>query len=153
MRIFTLARKAETPFSTWGELSDPVGAMLSKILERGASNTAHKRIPAGTYEIGRKPLWSSHFDGGFKNLIGAEYKGILWLPVVPGRANIEIHTANLVQQLEGCLATGDDIARDSRGDFMVADGTSKPAYARIYEVISPAIDAGGAQLIIKDVEV
>ena len=152
MQTFVLSRKDETQLSTWGELADPAGAFLSKILERGAANPAHKRIPAGTYEIARKPLWASHFDGDFKNFV-PNYKGILWLPNVPGRFNIEIHTANTFRQLEGCLATGNDITQDDHKDFAIAGGTSKPAYAHVYPLISDAIDADGAQLKVIDITV
>ena len=149
---FILSRKAETPFSTWGVLTDPSGTGLCKILERGAHNPMHPRIVAGRYRLARKPFGASHFDHTFRELIGETYKGILWLPDVPGRANIEIHTANLVNQLEGCLATGGAIVREADGDFAIEGGTSRPAFARLYAVLSPTIDAGGAQLLINDIE-
>ena len=148
---FTLARRAETACSTWGEFRDAGGRVLCQVLERGPANPAHPRIAAGTYEIARKPPGASHFDHAFQSLIGADYTGVLWLPHVPGRTNIEIHTANLVQQLEGCLATGEAIERDRHGDFMIAGGTSRPAYARLYPVVSAAIDGGGARLAIADI--
>lgn len=151
MRCFTLVRKGETQCSTWGELHDPNGAQLCRILERGAGNPTHPRIRAGVYVIARKPFGASRFDCAFRKLIGADYKGILWLPHVPGRSNIEIHTANTVEQLKGCLATGDDIVRDSRGDLAIAGGTSNLAYARIYPLISAAIESGGAELAISDI--
>ena len=131
MRSFTLARIAETPCSTWGELRDSNGAALCKILERGAHNLAHPRIPEGCYAIARKRFGTSRFDSGYRELVGAAYTGILWLPNVPGRSNIEIHTANLVQQLEGCLATGNEIRRDRCGDFMIAPG-AEPAGLRAH---------------------
>lgn len=152
MQTFTLQRMAQTECSTWGTLAGTDGTELCKILERGAQNPAHTRILPGTYGLGRKPLGASRFDFAFKALIGAGYKGILWLPNVPGRSNIEIHTANLIQQLEGCLATGEKIEQDSHGDFCIAGGTSKPAYAKLYPLISAAIDAGGAALVIKDID-
>ena len=148
---FVVARLAETDCSTAGELRDPRGTPLCKILERGAHNLAHPRIPAGRYRLALKPFGASRFDSAYRELIGGAYRGILWLPDVPGRANIEIHTANLVQQLEGCLATGDDIARDRSGDFMIAGGTSRTAYARIYPVLSVAIDDGRGELRIRDI--
>lgn len=152
MQSFKLNRFEETSLSTWGDFYAPDQATpICQILERGAQNPAHPRIPAGIYEIGRKPLGASHFDGEFKTLIGADYKGILLLPNVPGRSNIEIHTANIVQQLEGCLATGGKITKDDHGDFAIEGGTSKPAYAHIYPLISAAIDNGGAQIEITDI--
>jgi hypothetical protein len=152
MQIFTLTRKGETPSSTWGELVDPSGIALCKILERGARNLAHPRIPVGTYGVTRKPFGASHFDATFRKLLGESYRGILWLPDVPGRANIEIHTANFVSQLEGCLATGGAIVREADGDFAIEGGTSRPAFARAYAALSSAIDAGETRLLIKDIE-
>ncbi|HUB85314.1 MAG TPA: DUF5675 family protein [Rhizomicrobium sp.] len=151
-QVFTLRRIAETPLSTSGELHGADGAFLSCILERGAHNPVHRRIPAGLYRINRKPFGASHFDATFRRMIGESYKGILWLPDVPGRSNIEIHTANFVSQLEGCLATGGAVVRETDGDFAIAGGTSRPAFAHVYAALSSAIDAGGAQLLIKDIE-
>jgi|SRR5579872_171818 len=151
MHTFTLRRKGETNCSTWGELNGESGDLLCKILERGLHNINHVRIPAGTYQLGRRPFGSSHFDRAFSALIGPTYKGILWLPVVPGRSNIEIHTANVVQELLGCLATGEDIRNDDNGDFAIEGGTSKPAYKAVYPVLSAAIDDSGAQLVISDI--
>ncbi len=152
MSTFILNRKEQTPLSTWGELIDPSGVRLCKILERGVHNPAHPRIPAGIYRVTRKPFGTSHFDATFRSLIGETYKGILWLPDVPGRSNIEIHAANFVSQLEGCLATGGAIMRDTDGDFAIAGGTSRPAFAHAYAALSPAIDAGETRLLIKDIE-
>lgn len=146
----TLHRRAQTDLSTWGDLLDPTGTELCKILERGPSNPDHVRIPAGLYQIGRKPFGTSHFDEAFKALIGASYKGILWLPNVPGRTNIELHTANFVSELLGCLATGGQITVDENHDFAIAGGTSKPAYAKMYGVVSSLIDGDGADLLIRD---
>lgn len=152
MQTFRLNRFGETPLSTWGDLYVPdATSPICQILERGASNPAHPRIPAGTYQIARKPYGASHFDTAFRMLIGADYKGILWLPNVPGRSNIEIHTANDIEQLEGCLATGGAITKDDHGDFAITGGTSKPAYAKVYPLISAAIDNGGAQIEITDI--
>lgn len=152
MQTFTLLRLGETDRSTHGEMLSPVGDLVCKILERGAHNPAHPRIPAGTYRVVCKPFCASHFDATFRALIGESYKGILWLPGVPGRSNIEIHAANRIEQLEGCLATGGAIVREADGDFAIAGGTSRPAFAHAYAVLSSAIDAGGAQLLIHDIE-
>lgn len=151
MQTFTLARRGETRLSTWGELSGPNGGVICKILERGACNPDHVRIPAATYTIQRKPLGSSEFDGTFKDLLGDLYKGILWLPNVPGRSNIEIHSANVIEQLLGCLATGTSISLDTNKDYMISGGTSRPGFVAAYKAISPAIDAGGAQIAIHDI--
>lgn len=151
MRIFTLARKGESAHSCWGVLHGPDGAPLCMILERGAHNPDHPRIPAGLYALAHKPLGASRFDAAFARLIGADYKGVLWLPDVPGRSDIEIHTANFIRQLRGCLAAGGRITRDGDDDFAIAGGTSRPAYARLYPVMLAAIAADGAQLRIHDI--
>jgi hypothetical protein len=151
MPIFTLVRRAETAFSTWGALSGPEGATVCKILERGARNSDHPRIAAGLYRLGHKPLGASHFDADFAALIGPAYRGVLWLPQVPGRSDIEIHTANFARQLLGCLASGEDITRDRDGDFAIPGGTSRRAYARLYPMLLAAIQGEGAQLQIHDI--
>jgi hypothetical protein len=151
MHTFTLQRMAETALSTWGEWRAESGDVICHILERGTGNPAHRRIPSGIYALATKPMWASHFDGAFKKMIGDGYKGILWVSSVPGRANIEIHTANLVQQLEGCLATGEAIVRDDHNDFAIEGGTSKPAYAALYPLVLAAMADGGAQLSIIDI--
>jgi hypothetical protein len=151
MQTFALLRRAETQFSTWGELRGPDGMPICKILERGARNSDHPRVAAGLYRLDHKPLGASHFDADFAALIGPGYRGILWLPQVPGRSDIEIHTANFASQLLGCLASGEDITRERAGDFAVAGGTSRRAYARLYPRLLVAIVAQGAQLRIYDI--
>lgn len=151
MMSFSLARRGETPLSTWGELLDLTGERLCFSLERGAKNPDHVRIPAGTYKLDRKPLGASEFDSAFKALLGKTYKGILWLPDIPGRTNIELHTANWISELLGCISTASVIAKDTSGSYMAA--FSKDAYRHIYPMISDAIDTGGAQLTITDIAV
>lgn len=151
MQTFTLVRMADTAFSTWGELGEPDGAPLCKILERGAGNPDHPRIAAGLYRLDCKPLGASRFDADFAALIGPGYRGIPWLPDVPGRSDIEIHTANSVEQLLGCLASGEEITRAADGEFAILGGTSRRAYARLYPVLLAAIAAQGAQLRIHDI--
>lgn len=150
MQTFTLARRGETRLSTRGELSGPNG-VICKILERGAANPDHVRIPAATYEIKRKPLGTSEFDATLGGLMGSSYKGILWLHDVPGRSNIEMHPANYVSQLLGCLATGTSISLDPNKDYMISGGTSRAGYLSAYKAISTAIDVGGAQITIHDI--
>lgn len=145
---FTIAHQAETPNSTWGILSDDTGMPLCKTLERGLHNAdGHPRIPAGTYEVVRKPFGASKFDHGLLAEMGAAYKGILWLPNVPSRENIECHPANWYTELLGCIALGENVAI-SNGEFGVAN--SRHAYHRVYPMISAAIDAGGLNFVITD---
>lgn len=151
MQTFILARRGETRLSTWGELFGPNGGLVCKILERGAGNADHVRIPSASYEIKRKPLGASEFDHTLSALMGVSYKGILWLQDVPGRSNIEIHPANYVEQLLGCLATGTSISLDANKDYQITGGTSRAGYLTAYKTISAAIDSGGAQITIKDI--
>ena len=58
---------------------------------------------------------------------------------------------DIIAELEGCLATGLTGTRDINGDFAIAGGTSRPAYVHAYNQISPAIDAAGADLVIRDI--
>lgn len=147
--VFTLRRQAETQCSTWAILDDPDGIEICQMLERGLHNPdGHPRIPAGLYEIGRKPVGASHFDHAYLELIGARYKGILWLPNVPGRSNIEMHTANYFSQLLGCLASATSIVTGPDGHFDAVE--SKVAYSKMYPIISAALDAGSATLNIID---
>lgn len=147
--IFTLSRQAETLCSTWAIFDDPAGVEICRMLERGLHNPdGHLRISAGLYEIGRKPFGASHFDHAYLDLIGARYKGILWLPHVPGRSNIELHTANYFGQLLGCLASATSIVTGPDGHFDAV--ASKAAYSKMYPLVSSALDSGGAQLQIID---
>ena len=155
MNKFVLTRHAETPRSTWGELEVQTwnpGAeegepdvmvdrvILCKTLERGLSNPdGHPRIPAGTYKVIHKPFGSSHFDAALQAFPIPNYQGILWLPEVPGRQNIEIHTANFVEQLLGCICTGESISTDDKGDYCTYE--SKAAYAKAYPQIIAEIGA------------
>lgn len=149
MTNFTLSRQADTTNSTWGILSDDTGMPLCKTLERGLHNAdGHPRIPAGTYEVVRKPFGASKFDHGLLAEMGAAYKGILWLPNVPGRENIECHPANFFHELLGCIALGESVATEG-ADFCVV--SSRIAYHRVYPTISAAIDgSGGLSFVITD---
>lgn len=144
MQTVSLPRQAQTKFSTWGPLILPSGMTLCKVLERGPANPEHPRIPAGTYQVEHRPLGASHFDEAFAAaLLGiCEYKGVLWLPHVPNRTYIEIHTANYISQLLGCLALGNSIGRDAHGDFSIVGGTSIPAFKKAYPVLSAMADTG-----------
>lgn len=62
-------------------------------------------IPAGTYLCKRR--WSDHFQ-----------REVFEISDVPGRTNILIHPANLVTQLEGCVA----IAEKYMGDQVQESG-------------------------------
>ena len=138
--IFTLIRTAATDNSTIGDLRNPNTARLCVTLERGPRNPNHVRIPPAKYRVVRKDFGASHFDTRLRALIGPKYKGILWLPDVPGRTNIECHPANYYAELLGCIALGTQAYKSVSGDWMITQ--SQDAYARNYPIISAAIDAG-----------
>lgn len=148
--IFTLARQAETDCSTWSILRDDDGIEICRFLERGLKNPdGHPRIPAGTYQITRKPVGASHFDHAYLELMPRAYRGILCIPNVPGRSNIEVHTANYFSQLLGCLAAATTIGKTPDGDFDAVE--SRLAYSKMYPIVSAAIDTdGGAYFKITD---
>lgn len=149
--VYRITRTSELDLSTRGELRDPDGVFICFTLERGLKNPDHVRIPAATYTVLRKGIGASKFDKDFGVLIGKSYKGILWLPTVPGRSNIEIHTANYYSELLGCIALGSSIGMDASRNFMITGGTSRPAYRAAYLQISAAVSAGLTQLQIVDV--
>lgn len=151
MKCFTLRRLSETPLSTLGELiaADGVTSLCST-LERGPQNVTHPRIRAGTYDIAvrRKPFVSK-FDRTLSGILGATYQGILWLPHVTGRSNIEIHPANTFDELLGCIAPGQTSGVDALGEYCVFN--SRDAYQIVYPIIAQAINDDGAQLNITDI--
>ena len=150
MQTFTLRRIANAQLSTRGELYAPDGVtLLCEMLERGPENVDHPRIKADLYYIDVKPWGASKFDNSLRAYPIFDYRGILWLPDVPGRTNIEIHPANnALLELEGCLAPGMSWGTGPDGQFYV--NASRPAYAKIYPMILAAIDGGGAGLKIVD---
>lgn len=147
--IFALKRLQEEPFSTAGELWRVNDLeKLCATLERGAHNPDHVRISAGQYEIRRKSIGESHFDTTLGHLLGDKYKGILWLPDVPGRSNIECHPANFFSELKGCIALGSRSLFTAK-QWMVIE--SRDTYRRVYPIISDAIDAGETFFDIHDI--
>lgn len=128
------------------------GSHLAWTLERGIDNPdGHPRIPAGTYAIDvRRPPFRSIFDVTLRDprYLGSSYQGILWLPEVAGRSNIEIHPANWYSDLEGCIALGDETSTDQNGDYTIME--SRKAYCRVYPLIISAIKSGIAKLSIVD---
>lgn len=149
MKTFTLRRVAQTDLSTSGELVDDQGQLICKMLERGPRNPDHPRIPAGTYEISLRSVGSSKFDLAYMQLLGSQYHGIPLLLAVPGRENIEMHTANTFEELEGCLATETTMATDGSGEYVGQQ--SKKAYKVAYPMIAQAALHGGVQIRIVDI--
>lgn len=140
---------AQTPRSTRGFLWTPNGVgKIAEILERGAANPdGHPRIPAGTYNIGIRDFGESEFDKSLASIVTG-YRGIPQVLDVPGRTSIEIHPANWVTELLGCLATGFSLNSQPGGDYYVPPGTSRTAFASVYGHIIGAVDSGGAAIEI-----
>jgi hypothetical protein len=150
MRTFYLRRIAHTSRSTRGLFFAPDGVTtLCQALERGPSNPdGHVRIPAGTYKlILHQP---SEFDASLTGKLGSAYHGVIRLVDVPGRTAIEIHPANEVEELKGCIAPGDTWHTDDYGEFCV--WSSMDACKAIYPLITEAILNEGAQLQVEDTD-
>jgi len=108
--MISLQRLPSTPQGTFGVLSKD-GIPLCVTVERPWADNANgvSCIPEGTY---RFVSYNSPTKGG------------VWLGQnVPGRSEIEIHSANLASELEGCIAVGQWFA-DFNGVRGVAN--SKP---------------------------
>ena len=79
-------------------------------------------VPPGTYKIVFE--YSPKFD---------EY---LWeLKEVPGRSEAKIHTANFVQQLNGCIAPGKSYV-DLNGDGLVDVTNSRKTLNQLHKVLN-----------------
>jgi hypothetical protein len=148
MSNFILQRKGQGEISTWGDLYDPAGKHVCSVLERGLANPDHVRIPAGQYKIMLRPMGASHFDKTL-NLIVPDYRGIPLLCDVPGRSGIEIHPANKVSELRGCLAPATHIQYLDDGEFDAV--YSRDAFKVFYAALLGAMKHADASLVIKDI--
>ena len=148
MQTFILRRLANTACSTRGELFAPDSVTkLAEALERGLLNpNGHPRIPAGEYPI--IFMLPSRFDALLTGKLHDAYHGILRLQNVPGRTAIEIHPANWIDELLGCIALGESWHTDAHGDFCVWDSDNQ--YCKVYPLIAAAILKEGAHLRIED---
>lgn len=97
-----LQRTSQDDYSTLGEFRFDDGTHLCYTLEKpwvdvdgdGIGDRGKSCIPAGIFVLRRR--WSPKHNA---ELFGIEQ--------VPGRSDIEVHSANLPSQLEGCVAVGD----------------------------------------------
>ena len=148
MHTFTLARRAGDGASTRSDWLGEDGQVLCPCLERGR-NSEHPRIPPGRY-----PLVLRHaggLDARYRARFGIFHKGIVEIEDVPGRAFIEFHIANTIEELLGCIAPATAmIAPDRSGDGHWQAFASEAAYRRVYPVLVRAISDGGAQLTVED---
>lgn len=95
------------PGRTEGALIVNGGQFVCDTLERARQATDHPCIPEGTYEI---ELYASP----------ANHRIVPLLLDVPGRSMIEIHPANKVSELLGCIAVGErsgEMVINSRATF------------------------------------
>lgn len=149
MLTFNLFRLGETALSTWGKLVAPDSKVLCNVLERGAGNKEHPRIPAGTFTVEFRTT-PSKFDGELRTLLGDNYAGVPVVMNVPGRLNIEIHPANKLEELEGCLAPNITIGRDDNDNFM--GFASLKAYRPFYLALKSAKANGPVELTVHDIQ-
>lgn len=156
--LITLNRFREDAYGTIGEMRLPDGKYCY-ILER-AKDGPHPRIPAGTYNLGLKPIGASRFDNGSKKAddigkwMGAAHRGMIQALDVPGRTEILIHPANRTMELLGCLAPGMAFELSNVGsgnaDLTFWLDQSRNAYRLIYSPIADAILGAGAQIVITE---
>ena len=95
--MITLKRIASTPDGVFGHIIGPDGHPSNLVtLERPDLGNQPKIscIPVGIYRLAQ---YNSPKHG----------PGTWTLQTVPNRANIEIHVANVMDELEGCIAAGE----------------------------------------------
>lgn len=130
---FTLQRIKQTSSATFGEMRDAAGHRLCYTLERpyvdangdGITDRGVSCIPAGTYQVKRR--WSPKHG-----------KNVYELLNVPGRSDIEIHSANDARELEGCIALGTNMGEVNTSKFGPGYGVvnSRTAVAAFEHVVS-----------------
>lgn len=92
-----IVRYGKSPLSLIGKLS------LDGLFFCNSLENAQKAIAEGTYEA---KIRYSHRNG----------RDVIGLYGIPGRKDIEIHPANLPEELEGCIAVGDHTGADYIGN-------------------------------------
>ena len=94
-----LTRQPSTPDGTLGELRDDQGCFLCYTIELPwFDNEPDKScIPAGTYDFAR--------------YVSPKHGSVWMAHNVPGRSAIEIHPANLADELLGCIGVGSSIGQ------------------------------------------
>lgn len=100
---------------TLGTMMSRDGTFHCVTLER-STNGDHPCIPFGTYIVDR----AIHHPGTPGEYLCPELRD------VPGRSHIQIHVANRVAELLGCIATGNHVADDE-----LAVEESKAAFDRM----------------------
>ena len=93
------------------------------------------RIPAGKYEL------EYRFSQKWQ-------ESKIYLRDVPNFQGIAIHPGNTALDTEGCLLVGRDAFWEDDSSFTI--GKSRPAIKRLYDIVVPAIQTTGAEIVIKD---
>lgn len=142
--VYTIQRIKQNSSATFGEMRDASDTRLCFSLERpyvdanhdGLTDKGVSCIPAGTYRVKRR--WSPKHQ---RNVYG--------LLDVPGRSDIEIHSANDARELEGCIALGTEFGEVETKKFGAGYGVrhSKDAVAAFEQTVG--VDEW--MLVIKDV--
>ena len=101
MKFAILTRRKSTQDGTFGDWMTPT--FSCKTLERLLTGE-HPCIPVGTF------LCRLRYSPAHKALDFGFGPGVLYgVEMVPGRDNIEIHNANFIWQLLGCIAPGEKV--------------------------------------------
>lgn len=129
---YTLQRIKQNSTATFGEMRDAIGLHLCFTLERpyvdanhdGITDKGVSCIPAGTYRVKRR--WSPK-----------HHRNVYGLLDVPGRSDIEIHSANDARELEGCIALGTGFGEIDTPKFGAGYGVrgSRDAVAAFEKVV------------------
>lgn len=99
MNAYTLTRLPSSDDGTFGQITDDTGDILCKTVELPwrDNETDKSCIPVGSYIC---------------DLYHSPRHGQVWmLRNVPGRTNCEIHAANTILDLEGCIGVGDSFGQ------------------------------------------
>ena len=94
MRTVTICRSPSTEWGTFGHLS--TGIFDCRTLERPGVGE-HPCIPCGVYDV----VWTIG--------VHPNHPEVYEVRNVPGRTAILIHSANVYEQLLGCIAPGKDV--------------------------------------------
>lgn len=132
MHVYTLTRVAETIYGTFGQLH--TGYSTYQTVERQWLNNVqrHSCIPTGVYNT-------------YTDMHRGKYECIE-LEDVPRRSQIQIHIANLVEELLGCIAVGMKLG-SYKGRWCVLQ--SRIAFNNLMDEYKAAIDKGPVVLHVK----
>lgn len=149
---FILERLAHDDKSTKSQWLRDGTVHICFAMER-AIDGDHPRIPPGRYQMIRRPVGSSRFDTDPFNYPRRFpwWRGVIEIANVPSRSAIEVHPANYVDQLLGCVAPGTSMVYDAVRGWTVAGGTSAPAVQTLYTTyLYPSIEAGPTFVVVRD---